>query len=268
MPLGTVDFQADADGVVVNLSILATGMTKVVSVERLTPIGAQKGTGVIVRGSEDVPAAGGWNGADFEAPPGVLLEYLAVVEGDSPADQATVRVSTDGVIDYGGDFIMPVGFPQLGFTVVVEYGGIADLSRSVQRDVIPVLNRADPVVVSFGRKMFEGVFTFLTLTDAERNAFLIAMRSPVIMFAARPGFGFRDPVFLSPGTVNEGRTVGLGREQSRRWSVDFTQVSRPPAFYGDALPSSTWQDHLDLGATWQSVFDQNIIWFDLAGFRA
>lgn len=269
MPLGPVEFTATAQGTNVAFTILADDFTELISIERLIPPGTQLGTGTIVRGTENVPVtSSAWVGNDYEAPGGVAIEYVAIVQGDDAGDRAEVHTVVDGELDYGGDYLMPVGFPNLGFVVNVEYGGMGGLTRDVQRDVIPVLGRSDPVVVSFGRRMWEGSITFLTLDDAEKRSLLIAMQAPVIMFVARPGFGFDEPVFLSPGPVTEGRTVGLGSEQSRRWEIPFLQVARPPAFYGTDIPGVLWQDKLDAAQTWEQVRDSNLIWFDFAGYRA
>jgi hypothetical protein len=268
MPLGSVTFYAKADGKHVGLSIIADDLTKIVYVKRIVPPPILEGADTNVRGSVNSPAPGGaWAATDFEVPAGIEIKYEAVVEGDDDTDQATVEVVVDGFVDYGGDYLMPVGYPEAGMNVYIEYGGFGQLTYQVQADPVPVIGRPDPVVVTFGRNMWTGTVNFLTLTDGARRTFLGLMQSAVLMLATRPGFGFEVPLFVAPGTVTEERTVGYGGEDSRRWAVDFTQVARPPAHYDTILPATSWQEHLDDGDTWQIALDSGVIWFDYAGLR-
>jgi hypothetical protein len=221
-----------------------------------------------VRGTNNAPVTGPdlWRGNDWEVPPQVPVEYTVTVEDEGDSSLASAVTQMTGAVDYGGDYIAPIGRPELGINVIVEYGGVGGFSSEPLRDVVPVLNRKDPVVVSYSRSGYDGQVAFLTLTDSQKDAFRRTMEFPTVMFVATPDFGFDDPGFFSPGRVTEERTSGLGSEPSRRWYVDLLQVARPPADYGTDLPSNSWQDKFDSADSWQDVLDSFDIWYDFAGF--
>lgn len=267
MAIGTVTVTAVAQNKQVNLEVAANNMTHLITVERLKEDEAI-GQGQIVRGSDDVAATGGlWRGIDFEAPQGVPLRYYATAEDTGDSSTGTGMTDMVGEVDYGGDYLMPVGRPELGVNVIIEYGGVGGLVRGVSQDVVPVINRPDPVVVQFGRHMFDGSFTLLTLEDADRRNLLNVFQFPSLMFVATEGYGFDDPVFVSPGAVTENRVTGLGAEPARRWNVDFIETARPPTTYAGTLPESTWQDRLNLGESWSAVLGGYPTWYDYAGYR-
>lgn len=253
-------FIAEARGTFVALSIV-TADFDTVTVERVGPAGA-----VTLRGGLEADISGGlWNGYDFEAPQGVPLVYRATLSDG--VDTQVAFVTATGVVDYGGDWLMPVGRTELGTNIIVEKNGIAGLTRDVIRDVVKVVNRPSPTVVSWGRSTFSGQFTFLTLTDAERIRFQQIIDYPTLMFVARPGFGFEEPVFLSVGSVTEYRTTGMGSETSRRWVLDVQEIARPPALYVPPAPTVTWGTWEASGDTWGDI-PFTTTWFEFAGFPA
>ena len=260
MAIGPIDFTATSQGVYVALQVFATGATEV-TISRYDVFGKL----LIVRSGEDIDITGDLIQLfDWEAPQGRTLVYRASVTDG--VDTQVSEVICVGVVDYGGDWIMPVGRPEMGMNIVVELGGVGGLVRDAVRDVVSVINRPSPVVVSWGRTMWTSTISILTLEDADRKQLLALIQFPIIMFAARNGYGLDEPVFLSIGSITEERTSGLGYESSRRWSVDVTQVARPPAFYPLPVPTVTWQDRVDDGDTWGEVLASQITWFDYGGF--
>ena len=265
MPLstGTVTLTAVCIGVYVDLTVFVTGHEAGdrVSVYRYDVFGQL----LPVRQAEDIEMADLFQTFDWEAPQGRPLAYRAVVTDGT--DTLTAEVIADGVIDYGGDWIMPVGRTELGMNVTVEMGGVGGLDRGVMRSVMNVVNRPSPVVVSWGRNMWATTISLLTLEDWERIQFTRLLNYPIIMFAARPGFGVDEPVFLSVGAVTEERTSGLGYETSRRWAVEVQQVSRPPAFYPEPAPAFTWGDRLDDFTDWSQLLIESYTWIRYGGFN-
>jgi hypothetical protein len=259
MALGTITFNAIGRRTYVELIVQCPGATFVT----VTRLGIEVAT--VVRGAEDAPAEGGlFHGYDWEAPQQVSLTYRAVVTDGT--NEATVEAVMTGEINYGGDWVMPVGRAELGMVVNVEYGGVGQTDRDVIRDVATVVNRSSPMVVSWGRQLAAGSLTVLTLEDAERRRFLGIIQYPIIMFAARPNFGVEEPLFASLGTVTEERTSGLGSEPSRRWVMDVQFIARPPAVYAPPPPSASWQTRTDEDDTWGEVKASLQRWFDYAGF--
>jgi hypothetical protein len=263
LPTGTVTLTAICLGHYVDLTVFVDGHEAGdrVSIYRYDVTGQL----LAVRQAEDVEMADLFQAFDWEAPQGRPLAYRAVVT-DGTID-LTDEVIADGLIDYGGDWIMPVGRQELGMNVTVEMGGVGGIDRPVMRSVMNVVNRPSPVVVSWGRNLGTGSVTFLTLEDWERLQFLRLINYPIVMFAARPGFGVDEPLFLSVGSVVEERTSGLGYETSRRWVLDIQQVSRPPAFYPEPQPAFTWGDRLDDFTDWGQLLIESYTWTRYGGYN-
>ena len=254
MPLGTITIDATREARHVLLVVAAPGATEL-TVTR---------NGIPVRGAFQVsPTAGGWVGADWEAPQGVDLVYE--VTADDGAGATDTARSTPVRMDYGGDWILPVLRPELGMRAIVEFGGVGVLEHPNSRSVSNVLNRPDPVSVTFGRKLWNGTLTFLTLEDSDRHAFLRILGYPVVLFQARPGFGFDGAVYLALGSVQEERTTGLGSESSRRWFVECQQVGMPPAELVSVPVSESWADAQARG-TWGDIFASGDNWLNVAGW--
>ena len=257
-------FTAEGHNTYVELFIQLEGIARIDYIERIGP-----GTEVVtVRNTHDVEtiSSGLWLGFDYEAPQNVPLTYKAYLTDDLDEEITLIAVMT-GVVNYGGDYLMAVGRPELAMNIFVEYGGAGALSRDVVRDVVQVVGRPSPMIVTWGRNMWVGGFNFLTLEEFERRRILAIMSFPVVMFVSRAGYGFDQPVFLSPGTVTEERTTGLGSEQSRRWMIDFNEIARPPSYYPPPLAAVTWQDRLDEDRTWQELIDiPPESWFTYGGY--
>lgn len=252
---------ANAVGDHIEFSIFATGMTS------LTVYRVKAGGNINVRGAENVAPTGSnlWVGAEYEAPQGVALTYGAdLTDG---VTNFTITAAVNGMVDYGGDWVTPVGNPALGTNVTIEAGGIGPLLRDVVQDVQPVLNRRSPVVVSYGRRYFESEWSLLTLSDAERSQMELILSYPILFFAARSGYGFDDPIYLAVGRVEEERTSPLGAEESRRWRLQVTKVDRPPADYAGTIIGVTW-DTRDNTNTWTTAAANFTDWYDWAGYPA
>ena len=253
-------FNAEAQGQFVFLNVQAPGAESV-TITRRTYENAE----IRVRGIVNAPiVSDAFIGYDYEAPQGRNLTYTAYVT--YPTDEVVTLFDDAGIVDYGGDFIMPVGRWEFGMNLFVEFDGISPKEHSMIQDTVPVLGRKGPVSISWGRLMPRGTISFLTLEEYERRRFLKIIEYPVIMFAARSGFGYDDPVFLSLETVTEERTIGYGGETSRRWLCDVQEVDRPPATYVLPVLALSWQVILDNYADWQAAVDTQNNWYQLAGY--
>jgi hypothetical protein len=253
-------FVAQAQGQFVFLSIDAPGAESV-TITRRTFDNAE----IRVRGIVNAPiVSDGFVGYDYEAPQGRDLTYTAYVT--YPDDEVITLFDDAGIVDYGGDYIMPVGRWEFGMTLFVEWDGISGKEHSMIQDTVPVLGRKGPVSVSWGRLMPRGSISFLTMEDFDRRNFLRVIEYPVIMFVARSGFGYDDPVFLSLEVVTEERTIGYGGESSRRWICDVQEVDRPPATYVLPVLANSWQSVFDAYADWQAVKDTQSSWYQIAGY--
>lgn len=247
----------------VALSVSAASMTS------LTVYRVAAGEEIIVRGADTTTPTGPglWVGYDFEAPQGVATRYAADIT-DGSTIVTVGPVDTSGLVDYGGDYLMPVGQPSFAINPYIEAGGMGALEREVTQDIQPVINRASPVVVSYNRKFFRGEIIFLTMNDADRKNMELLLNFPVVMFSARAGYGFDEPVYLALGTAREERTSPMGYESSRRWIISVTQVDRPPADYPYVLLGVTWQARQNVPNTWLTASTDYTDWYDYAGYPA
>lgn len=246
----------------VALAVSETGLTGV-TVYRVAP-----GMNITVRGAEDAANTGPglWTGFDFEAPQGKDIYYAAdITDGNTVVTVGPVLCN--GWVDYGGDWIMPVGQPNLGMNILVEAGGWGRFTRDIVQDIQPVLNRAAPVVVSFNRRFPAGEVTFLTLSLEEREKLLLVLEYPVLMFVSRIGYGVSDPVFFAVGRVDEERTSPFGYEPSRRWTATVTQVDRPPAIYPYVVAGVDWDTRVNTESeTWTTASSDFVDWYSFAGY--
>ena len=268
MALGTITFTAvavnriySAQPSYVDLVVQCDGGTEF-TIERNLVVGTGS---VIVRGADHAAATGPdlFHKVDHEPPAGYPLNYTVTVSDG--VDTATAYAQAEPV-DHGGDWLMPVSRPELGMLITVEKGGAGALQRDLQHSTATVINRSDPVVVSFGRKMWKGTWTLLTLNDDERVKFLQVLLYSHLMFTPRPGFGFEEPIFCVMGEVTEQRVVGWGGETARRWGVEVIQIARPPATYVPPPPQHTWQSRLTEASTWAEVVNSFVDWFDYSGY--
>lgn len=257
MPLGTptLAVTVDPDGFVV-LVLSCTGATKG-TIKRVTPSGS-----INVRDGLDRDMTSGLvYVSDYEIPQSVELSYWAQVT-DGTATASTAVITVPG-LDRGVDWIAPLGDPLDGMAVNVEQ--IDDLTYETTQDTAKVLNRPDPVVVTWGRHLPRGTLTLITLNDNERVAMQTALNSArILLFQPRIGFGFEEPLFLSVDDVREIRPAALGREQARRWQLEFQQVAPPPPQFTIAF-GTTWQEVLAANLTWTQRQQAALTWRQLTG---
>jgi hypothetical protein len=257
----TATMSAVASGKEVTLLIQETGLTEV-TVYRILPNTDQ----LIVRGANAASTGTGvWAGIDYEAPPDQELTYGALIS-DGVDDVTIGPVVASGSLDYGGDYILPIGSPALGLNVDVEAGGLGPLSRDITQSVSPVLNRPSPVVVSFGRRFLTGDLRLITLTDEDRLRLIEILEFPVIMWMPRTGYGLEQPLYLAAGNLSEIRPSLLGSEPARRWTLGITQIDRPPPDFPFSVAGQSWQDVLDSTDLWSDVLANYDDFYDLAGY--
>ena len=236
MALGTLTLTVNPREHDVEIIVDCTGMTTVTVQRGNTP----------VRLMDHVPPTSPdlFYGVDPEVPNGTI-GYSAEVSDGTTTKSALVFVE----MDHGGDWLMPLGLERDGILVNVE--SLRQHQYAVDREVVTVLGRPDPVAVTFGRHWFSGSLVLLTLSDEERlqleaNLF----QSRVFVFAPRENAGYEEVLYLSVGDVTAERTSALAFEDSRRWTLEVQSVASPPANYAVEPVGNSWQDIEDSGFTW------------------
>lgn len=255
MALGAITFTAalDGSGRWVLLQMSCTGATTA-TIYRVTDDGTQA-----VRGAFNKTISGALNAADYEAPQNTTLVYFVrVSDGVSTQDSTLVTVS--GVVDRGGDCIFGLTNP-LGI-VTVNVVGVPELRSEGRQEIVKVIGRPDPVVVSDVRTYPAGTLTLATLTDDERQdvTALLADGQVIAFSPQQPTYGFSDIWYLSVTNAVEKRVSRLGMRPERFIEMEFQRVAPPPAdFVGPAF--YTWQDAYDSGQSWNTVFTGGNTWF-------
>lgn len=257
MALGIAALTAtlDSSGRWVTLTATCTGAIEA-TVYRVTADGNQA-----VRGAFQKAVSGVLVAADYEAPQNTTLTYFArVTDGTSTKDSALVTPA--GVVDRGGDVVFGLTNPLAVLPINVQ--SIPELRSEASRDVVKVIGRSDPIVVSDTRQYPSGTLSLITLTDGERNSLngLLAAGSVLAFSAYDPGYGFADVWYFSVGAVTERRPSPKGSEPSRVFDLEVQRVAPPPAdFIGPAF--TTWQQVLDSGTTWGEAFAATTTWLML-----
>lgn len=254
MALGAITFTAVLDGTGrwVLLTMTCTGATTA-TIYRVTPDGTQA-----VRGAFNETISGALNAADYEAPQNTELVYFVrVSDGVSTRESAPVTVS--GLVNRGADCIFGLTNPLA--IVPVNVIGVPELRSAGRQDVVQVIGRPDPVVVSDVRVFPTGTLTLATLTEGERQdvSALLATGSLVAFSPNLPTFGFTDVWYLAVLNVNEKRVSRLGNQPERFFEMEFQRVAPPPAdFIGPAFV--TWQTYNDAGTAWTVPYAAGTTW--------
>ena len=254
MALGNVTLtaQVNADNRWVILTASATGGTQF-TVYRVTPDATQAVRGALRKDSTNALVV-----ADYEAPQNTPLAYYAEAT-DGVMTKVSDIVQPAGMIDRGGDVIFGLTNPLAWLKVTVE--SFPELVSKGRRDVVEVVGRPDPVVVSDTRLYPSGALTLITLTESERQAMntLLADGNIIAFSPASPEYGFADVWYFSVGDVREVRTSSLGYEESRRFTLDVQRIAPPPAdFIGPAF--RTWQQLKDANVTWGQLLASGTTW--------
>jgi hypothetical protein len=257
MPLGTPTLTVETNSAGYTVLVLSCSGATAGTIRRVTPAGSIK-----VRGATDVSmVSGAFYVSDYEIPQSYELAYWGEVT-DGTTTKTTQVITAPG-LNRGVDWIAPLGEPLNGMEVNVETVG--DLMYETTSDKAFILNRRDPVVITWGRHMPATTIALVTLTDEQRIGLQAVLSSArIVLFQPRIGYGFEEPLFLSIGNVKEFRPAALGREQARRWELDCQLTGPPPPQFTINLGDS-WQDILDAGDDWTHYLQAGGTWFDLTG---
>lgn len=188
---------------------------------------------------------------DYEVPQGIPLEYIAVsTVGNAETESNHVTIPP---IDFGRDVLFDLGKPKFIQKVYVE--SFTPMEYDIQREVINVWDRTDPVVVSGVRQMPSGLLNLITLELSERGALLNTLRSGnVIAFSQqKPTYGLDPIMYLSVGRVTESRPSPLAEEAARKWTLEVQQIATPSSTYVFPEHGKVWQTVKDDGTKWDQA---------------
>jgi hypothetical protein len=223
MSLGAASLDAVVDVIDPTVLVTATcsGMTHA-TFWRRTPEGD-----VYLRGGISVTGSGSASIVDYDAPQGIPVTYYAQVT-DGVSTKSAGPTTTVDMVDRGGDVVYALDSPL--FPIPVTVVSIPELQTQVKQDVVQVIGRADPVVVSDVRQYPSGTLTLATLDAAGRRELnaLLADGEIIAFCPARADYGIDDTWFLSVGPVVERRLSPLGVIAERHFEMQVQRVAAPP----------------------------------------
>lgn len=197
---------------------------------------------------------------DHEAPLGVPVRYRITMY--DPASGATSTRSSSLVTlthtDTDECWVKDPGRPYRNMKVVVR--SPPEWDRPIQQTVHRVRGRRAPVIRSDVRGSLEGDLVVMTRSDGERAALHQLLDSgDVLLWQAAPGMGVTD-MYVSIGTVPEGRIPGPASEPWRTWTLPLIEVDMPTTVGVGGSAGRTWQDVLTEYGTWQALADSGLTW--------
>jgi hypothetical protein len=104
-----------------------------------------------------------------------------------------------------------------------------ELAFDASGDVVRIVGRADPVVVTAVRPYPSGTLKLITLDEAERN-WLGSLLASGRVIGFKPGdlsYGLGSLLYLYVGKVSNERVGPRAKQQERRWTLDV-QITEAP----------------------------------------
>lgn len=179
---------------------------------------------------------------DREAPLGIPFTYrLDITRGAASETLTSAVVSIDGT---AGCFLSD---PYSGKVVPINLQSWPERLSPARYEVLEILARPDPVVLSDVHTWPVGDWTLITLTDAELSAlFDVLTSSGIVQLRTQPTSSIRS-VYAAVGDIKEDRFTGQGSDQRRLTGVSIQEIAPIPAAARDT--ASTLQALSTLGAT-------------------
>ncbi|WP_432137659.1 hypothetical protein [Streptomyces sp. bgisy154] len=226
-------------------------------------------------GGAEIPLRGGdlaW------APGGVAVGYDHEAELGASSAWYAYPVAADGTVgarSQGAGLAMPepdrprdvwlkaVTFPGLSLRVIVTSWPSLEYAERQQR--FDVLDASAPVLSVDEWSLASGQMTLLTESLEERAALLDLLTSKSVLLSQTLQAYGRPDAYWVPGRFTE-EMVGAADDPGRRWTVDMTQVDRPPTVdtplripdrsYTDS--AALWPTYADRTATGQTYQDVTV----------
>lgn len=233
----SIDHEVNA----VRMEITVPPGAAVISIYRIGPSGDE----AWVRSWSEVLATPGVMIArDFEAPLGVPLEYVIVIDG--VADVATITIPAGDCEHWLTDLARPANSLHL----VIE--ALPELAYEIPTTVHRILGRRPPIVSSDVANTPTFELSMLTATLAQRSRARAALGNGVpVLLRTPPEDGIGNLYFAVLG-FNEQRIVSSGVVEARRFVISGVQIERPdPTLYTPTPPAT----YAHVAATFDSYAD-------------
>ena len=168
-----------------------------------------------------------WTSYDYEAETGVSVIYRARASYGSAGTPAVGPWVSSSTVSWtaDGDWLKDPRYTALN--VRVNLRSHPTVMRNRTQNVLVVVNRADPVVVSDVRQLTSGTLTFQTDTDAAAYAFLALTAGSTLLLQTHGGNRFRQK-WITIGAVTESAViVEVANSPYRFWSITFVETAAP-----------------------------------------
>jgi len=161
--------------------------------------------------------------SDYTMLQNTLTSYRLRIH-DTDGDVVTEWLDTEDYVDFGGDVLFAAHNPRRRMPITVE--SFPEQSHDIEQEIVKVLGRADPVVVSNRRQYPNGTMTLLTFTDSERRALMeLINAAPIIGLSPYQSYyGFDSMPYFSIGRLSEMRPSPRVYEPTRRWMLEVQRV--------------------------------------------
>lgn len=226
----------------------------------------ENGDRTIVRSCNSVLlTAGAFSIDDFEVPLDQDFVYVATQTVPTSGTPATVTSATYVVASNGATWLKDPAMASASRNLRIdEVESLASVSREAAAGVFSIIDRRYPIVVASARHGWAGDFTFHTASLSQRGTLVeLLTRGQVLLLSTPDGYGIGN-VYVHVGDVTEDRVTGVGKEQSRKWTLPMTMVERPPILSTEPLPMR-WVDVIYNWATWGDLKNDPAVatWGDL-----
>lgn len=203
----------------VQLSLNWTAMTSA-SVSRTDPDGS---INPVRSGNPAALVAGLWTDFDYEAPVGVTAHYTAV------SNTGATLTAAAGVTDtpYGQVWLKHPGKPALNMQVAISMPGLDSITRTARREVLAIVNRANPVVLAMPRAGRSATITVMVPDFATEQTLLSMLADGQPLLIQPPLVSNLGNIYLSIADVGVTPHPDMGNGY-RDYALPFDEVD-PPA---------------------------------------
>lgn len=213
----------------VQLSLNWTAMTSA-SVTRTDPDGSIT---PVRSGNPATLVAGVWTDFDYEAPVGVTANYTAVSNTGATLTASAAVTDTP----YATVWLKHPGRPALNMQVAVSAPGIENQVRAARREVLTVVGRARPVVLSLARAGLAGSVTVMVPDVATENTLLLMLADGAPLLLQPPVAGNLGNIYMAIADVAISPHPAL-ENGYRDYTLPFDQVDPPAGLAGGGANNS------------------------------
>lgn len=202
-----------------------------------------------------------WVGYDYEAPYGDPVTYTATVTYLNPGMVVAVVMATT-TLAVSDVWLIHPGIPSLSM-VLSKVKALGDRARPVGRGVFQPFGRADPIVVTDGRrKAVQSQLSIRTSTLGELEDIIALTADAAVLLLNVPGaLGWGvGAEYISLGDLSEVRETSLAAYPCRLISAPYLVVARP---IGGSQSLRTWVDVMAYDATWADVLSGRATWLEV-----